>query len=73
LTLSIGRLFIGFSITAGYQQTLEDIAKKYNWKVQFRNEIISTTTPVMQFGVYELTKTHWNVIHFIIFYIINAL
>jgi methylase of polypeptide subunit release factors len=58
LTLSIGRLFIGFSITAGYQQTLEDIAKKYNWKVQFRNEIISTTTPVMQFGVYELTKTH---------------
>lgn len=51
-----GRLFIGFSITAGYQQVFEEIAKKYNWNVNLRSDLKSDTTPVMQIGIYELTK-----------------
>jgi methylase of polypeptide subunit release factors len=51
-----GRLFIGFSNTAGYQQTLESIAKNYNWNIHLRNETKSNTTPVMQMGMYELIK-----------------
>jgi len=51
-----GRLFIGFSNTAGYQQTFESIAKKYNWNIHLRNEIKSNTTPVMHIGMYELIK-----------------
>ncbi|CAF0827784.1 unnamed protein product [Rotaria sp. Silwood1] len=51
-----GRLFIGFSITAGYQEIFEYIAKNYNWNVYLRNEIKSDTNTVMQIGMYELTK-----------------
>jgi methylase of polypeptide subunit release factors len=51
-----GRLFLGFSNTAGYQQSFENIAKKYNWSVHLRNEIKSETTPIMQMGMYELIK-----------------
>ncbi|CAF4394369.1 unnamed protein product, partial [Rotaria sp. Silwood2] len=51
-----GRLFIGFSTTAGDQQIFEQIAKNYNWNVNLRNEIKTDTNPVMQMGMYELTK-----------------
>lgn len=51
-----GRLFLGFSNTAGYPQTFENIAKKYQWRTFVRNEIHSNTTPVMHVGMYELLK-----------------
>ncbi|CAF3003072.1 unnamed protein product [Rotaria socialis] len=56
LNPNVGRLFIGFSITAGYQQSFEYIAKKYGWDIFLRNEIKSDTCPAMQIGAYELTK-----------------
>jgi len=56
LNLDGGKLFIGFSNTAGYPQTFEDIAKRYNWTIHLRNEIKSDTTPVMHIGMYELIK-----------------
>jgi methylase of polypeptide subunit release factors len=55
-----GKLFLGFSNTAGYPQTFEDIAKKYNWTTHLRNEIKSDTTPVMHIGMYELIKIEWK-------------
>lgn len=56
LNPTIGKLFISFSIVAGDQQMFEDIAKRYNWNIQLRNETRSNTTPVMQIGMYELIK-----------------
>ena len=51
-----GRLFIGFSVTAGDKHEFEVIARKCNWKIQLRDEMKSNTIPVMQIGLYELTK-----------------
>lgn len=53
-----GRLFIGFSTTAGYPQIFESIAKKYNWQICLRNETKSNTEPIMQMGMYELKQIH---------------
>jgi release factor glutamine methyltransferase len=51
-----GRLFLGFSVTAGDQENFEDIAKKYNWNIHLRNETKLDTLPLMQIGMCELTK-----------------
>ncbi|CAF0927418.1 unnamed protein product [Adineta ricciae] len=51
-----GRLFLGFSTTAGCKETFEDIAKTHKWNIHLRNETISDTVPIMQMGFYELTK-----------------
>jgi release factor glutamine methyltransferase len=51
-----GRLFVGFSTTAGDQQGFEEIAKKYKWSIALRNELKSSTIPAMQMGFYELSR-----------------
>ena len=51
-----GRLFIGFSVTAGDEHAFKNVATKYGWIVYLRNEIKSDTTPVMHMGFYELKK-----------------
>jgi methylase of polypeptide subunit release factors len=51
-----GRLFIGFSVTAGDEHAFKEIAKKYKWTIHLKNEMKSDTIPVMHIGFYELTK-----------------
>jgi hypothetical protein len=55
---------LGFPSTAGNQQTFEDIAKKYNWNIHLRNETKSYTTPIIQIGMYKLTKIRFLVVLF---------
>jgi methylase of polypeptide subunit release factors len=52
-----GRLFLGFSVTAGDEHAFKEIANKYRWAVYLRNEIKTETTPVMHMGFYELKRT----------------
>ena len=51
-----GRLLIGFSTASGDLQAFESIAKKYSWIIHRRNETKADTVPMMQMGLYELTK-----------------
>lgn len=57
LDKSGGRLFAGFSITAGDKMAFEAIAHDNGWMIDMRQETKSDTEPVMQIGFNELKRS----------------